>query len=53
VALARLVMRPAVLLLDEPLGALDLKAQAMQGELRRITARSAPSSLSPTTRRRR
>ncbi len=38
VALARgLIMRPRVLLLDEPLAALDLKLrQAMQGELRRI-----------------
>jgi ABC-type Fe3+/spermidine/putrescine transport system ATPase subunit len=38
VALARaLIMRPKVLLLDEPLGALDLKLrQAMQEELRRL-----------------
>jgi ABC-type Fe3+/spermidine/putrescine transport system ATPase subunit len=50
-----LINRPAVLLLDEPLGALDLKLrEEMQVELKRFSNSSASRSCSsPMTSRRR
>ena len=54
VALARaLVNRPAVLLLDEPLGALDLKLRKQMGRAEQISARSGSPSYVTHDRKRR